>query len=478
MYKKTEQLSQAEFGDFNQSCGIALNKDDEWVRIADSFDWNSVEREYMDLFKSGRGRPAVAARIALGALIIQKRMRLSDRELVKEIARNPYYQYFLGLPKYQKTCPFRRGVLSQLRKRFGLDILKRINEAFLRCANSTREHSGEKRERARANGNAGTMILDATCSPQNIRFPQDYSLLNEAREKLDAMIDDLHRRAGDPDRPRTHRRSLRKEYLSVARSKKPSNKKIRSLLRKLLASVKRNLGIVMRYKDSGLTLSRYFEGLLPTISAVLGQQEEMFRAKTHRVADRIVSIPQPFIRPIVRGKKRTAVEFGAKYDVSIDENGHARLEKISFDAYNESSVLIGAIENYKERAGHYPRRVLVDQIYRTRSNRSYCEARGIAMQGKKGGQPPKDKLKRRRERRRLQKDEIERIEVERFFSVDKRKFGAGLIMTKLEETTLGSIMLSIFVANLFETSSVFFVFSFICAHFRERFQRIESRNAA
>ncbi|MCB5670506.1 IS5/IS1182 family transposase, partial [Erysipelatoclostridium ramosum] len=75
--------------------------------------------------------------------------------------------------------------------------------------------------------------------------------------------------------------------------------------------------------------------------------------------------------PIVRGKVKAPVEFGAKFDLSLDSEGYGRLEKISFEAYNESTCLIEAIERFKERTGYYPERVLADQIYRTRENRSY-----------------------------------------------------------------------------------------------------------
>jgi len=64
-------------------------------------DRDEVEAQYMWHFPSKTGRPAVNARQALGALIIQRRMGLSDRELVKEIARNPYYQFFIAL----ESCP-------------------------------------------------------------------------------------------------------------------------------------------------------------------------------------------------------------------------------------------------------------------------------------------------------------------------------------------------------------------------------------
>lgn len=41
-------------------------------------------------------------------------------------------------------------------------------------------------------GNSGTMIVDATCAPSNIRYPQDVFLLNEARENAETLLDVLH----------------------------------------------------------------------------------------------------------------------------------------------------------------------------------------------------------------------------------------------------------------------------------------------
>ncbi|MDQ0153695.1 hypothetical protein J2S20_002418 [Moryella indoligenes] len=170
----------------------------------------------------------------------------------------------------------------------------------------------------------------------------------------------------------------------------------------------------------------------------------MFDKHTHRVEGRIVSISQPYLRPIVRGKAKAPTEFGAKYDVSIDEKGHARLEKIQFDLYNESSVFQRAVEAYYRRNGHYPERALVDQIYRTRKNRDYCKEHGIQMSGPKLGRPS-----RKTSTKEEYQDNTDRIEVERFFILDKRCIGAGLIMASMSDTTLSSIALSVFVTNLF-----------------------------
>ena len=460
MYK-TEKSVQMTFEDFNQSCGMKLNVRDEWIVVADSIDWVAVETKYKEFFPSKRGRPALNARMALGALIIQHKAKLSDRNLVKEVARNPYYQYFIGMESYQTKCPFGHGVLPELRKRFGMDFINEVNEVVVRNAKPTPEHENDKEEKPSANGNLGTMILDATCSPSNIRYPQDFSLLNEAREKLDAMIDKLHAVVDEPRRPRTYRKVLRKAYLAMAKSKKRPAKKMRSLVRVMLCAVKRNMAFVDAYLAKGLILADKRDVRdLDTIRRLYAQQKEMFDEKKRRVPDRIVSITQPFVRPIVRGKAKTPVEFGAKYDVSVDENGHARLEKASFDAYNECTVLKDVVERYRERTGHYPRRVLVDQVYRTKENRAYCEERGIEMSGRGPGRIPKDGKERRKAGKYERKNDIDRIEVERFFSRDKRCFGAGLIMTKLSSTTLGSIALAVLVANLFGAGLSFFVFYF------------------
>lgn len=179
------------------------------------------------------------------------------------------------------------------------------------------------------------------------------------------------------------------------------------------------------------------------------QQEYMYTNKTHSVKNRIVSIQQLYLRPIVRGKSKAPVEFGAKFDLSIDEYGRARIEELSFEAYNESTVLQDSIERYKKHTGHYPERVLVDQIYRTRSNRSYCKLKGIRLSGPKLGRLTKDDEYSKKVE---YQDNVDLIEVERVFSLSKRSYNLELIKTKLEETTMTSIALSIFVTNLFKIS--------------------------
>jgi len=412
-----------------------------------------MEEEYAKNFPVRKGRPAFSVRMALGALIIQKRMNYSDRVLVKCIAENPYYQYFLGLKSFSGKCPFTAPALVSFRKRLTAEVICKFNEAFLATAKCTPEH--EKKEKAAkpagdASGdetaNAGTIILDATCSPSNIRYPQDFSLLNEAREKTDAMIDALHEQANEKKRPRTYKRVLHNLYLNMAKSKKRTAKAMRALVYKLLCSLKRNLGFIDAYLEKGGSLTDKQKTMLETIRELYRQQKEMFDKHVHRVDNRIVSLKQPYIRPIVRGKVKTPVEFGAKYDVSIDEKGHSRLERMDFEPYNECTVFKDAVERYKERTGHYPVRALVDKIYNNAENRAFCDEHGIRITGRRPWRPA---AKNNAEKARDRKDNADRNEVERFFSREKGTCGAALITTRLKATTLTSIALSVLVANLF-----------------------------
>ena len=473
MYQpKNRENHQISISDFNQSCGFQLDSSNEWVILADRIPWNEMEADYISLFPSRRGRPAIPYRMALAVRIIQKVKKLSDRKLIKELNENPYLQYFMGLPAYIPDVPIKPTVLVDLRKRISVAELMKANEAVIRTLAPTGEHHPEMESKnaldamsaSEGGDNLGTMILDATCSPSNIRYPQDFSLLNEAREKLEEMIDFFHKAYHPWKKPRTYRKIARKAYLELAKSKKRSAKKIRATIRKQLGYVKRDLEYLERYMSAGYAIERKYINSYLTILLLYEQQKYMFDNKTHVVENRIVSISQPYIRPIVRGKAKAPTEFGAKYDVSIDENGYGRLEKISFDPYNESSVFQDAVERYKSRTGHYPKRVLVDQIYRTRDNRSYCKDHGITMSGPKLGRPSG-----RKSTKEEYQDNVDRNEVERFFSRDKRCFGAGLIMAKLQETALSEIALSVLVTNLFAAPlKTFFVLYFISDEFSEK----------
>jgi hypothetical protein len=177
----------------------------------------------------------------------------------------------------------------------------------------------------------------------------------------------------------------------------------------------------------------------------------MYERRVHRIDDRIVSISQPHIRPIKRGKVVADTEFGAKVSISL-VHGFTFTERISWDNFNEGTELIDNIERYKKRFGVYPASVHADKIYRNRENRKYCREHGIRLSGPLLGRPrkvtPENREALKAARQQIRQDELDRIPVEGKFGQGKRRFGLGRIMAKLAGTGATVIALNILVMNL------------------------------
>lgn len=437
---------QISFTDFQQPMGMHLREDNRWVKKVQTIPWSKIEGKYAELFPSSTGNVAKPLRLALGACIIQQEYGYSDEEVTLQIQENPYLQYFCGYAGFDDSKPpFDPSSMVHFRKRLTPEILAEINEMVIQ------EAKGGDDDKPGDGGSSGTMIVDATCAPSNIRYPQDVSLLNEAREKAEKLLDNLHS-PSDGKKPRTYRKRARKDYLKYARSRKHTAKMTRKAIGKQLNYLKRDLAAIDGKLAAGKELNVRDTELLETIRNIYTQQKDMHDNHTHSVPNRIVSVSQPFVRPIVRGKAKHPVEFGMKLDISVVD-GWSRLEYHSFDAYNESTKLQEMIENFHKREGHYPSRVLADKIYRNRENLRYCKERGIRLSGPALGRPRKGEQSNKVQDYR---DECERVEVERRFSLAKRKCGMGLVMAKLEDTAAHVVAMSILVLNLRKIQCAFF----------------------
>ena len=437
--------------DFKQPVCMNLKESNRWVKKAQTIPWLEIEKRYAALFTNRKGNVAKPLRLALGACIIQAEYGYSDEETALQIQENPYLQYFCGYPGYDdEKLPFDPSLMVYFRKRLTPEVLGEINEMIVRDAKEHQVKEAESKDddddsdgQPGTGGNSGTMIVDATCAPSNIRYPQDVSLLNEARENAEKLLDVLHDPA-DGKKPRTYRKRARKDYLKYTRCRKHTAKMTRKAIGKQLAYLRRDLDAIDGKLSLGKNLPPRQAERLGTIRAVYEQQKYMYDNRTHSVPDRIVSVSQTFVRPIVRGKAGKPVEFGAKLDISVVD-GWTRLECCSFDAYNEAGNLREMAERFRAREGHYPSRILADKIYRNRENLSYCNAHGIRLSGPALGRPKKGET---RDKAQDDRDECERVEVERRFSLAKRKCGMGLVTAKLRETAAHVIAMSVLVLNL------------------------------
>ncbi len=172
----------------------------------------------------------------------------------------------------------------------------------------------------------------------------------------------------------------------------------------------------------------------------------MYRNKVHKCSDRIVNIYQPYVRPMVRGKDRSDVEFGAKINISEVE-GFVRCNHIGWDNYDEGSDLEKQVEDFKQLYGCYPELLLGDRKYLTRENRNYLKSMGIRIVGKPLGRPPNQKLTGY-QKYKTRKEQNMRNHVEGKFGQGKNGYNLDQIRAKRKDTSESWISAILFIMNL------------------------------
>jgi transposase, IS5 family len=456
MYRASE--GQLKIEEFDHPFGGSLDPENRWVKLSRLVPWKEVEKLYADRFpRSSRGRPAFSVRVALGSLLVKERQGYSDEELVESIRENPYLQFFIGFREYRNELPFHPTLLVDFRKRLD-PLMSRINELI---ALSRARREGEKSAEAGKGGdnpppgggappNRGKLLLDATCAPADVAHPTDLKLVNAAREKTEEIVDRLHAPLrGEARKPRTYRKKARRLFLAAVRKKGQNFSAIRKAAKKQLNFLKRNLRHIdaLSRKTPLWVLPRKLYKDLLVVSEIYRQQRWMNRTGSRRVDDRIVSVSQPHVRPVVRGKTSAPVEFGAKIAISM-ANGLAFVDRIGRDNFPEAALLREQVESYRRRFGFYPASVHADQIYRNRENRRFCKERGIRLSGRPPGRPPSDPAATKAMAEQVRQDERDRNPVEGKFGEGKRRYGLNRIMARLPDTSSCAIALTFVVMNL------------------------------
>ncbi|MEL6463079.1 MAG: IS5 family transposase [Cyanobacteria bacterium J06621_15] len=451
MYRFEEQ-SQVSSENFELPFEGKLSEDNRWVIMASLIPWSDFEEEYASIFSEEIGAPAKSFRMALGALIIKEKLGISDRETVEQVKENPYLQYFIGMSSYKNETLFDSSMLVHFRQRIGVELVNKINQEMVKkmLEETSSTLARLKKKELNDSFNSGKLILDATCAPSDISYPTDLGLLNQGRKHTEQIIDYLYEQVKDKigKKPRTYRKIARKNYLKVAKKRRPRQRQRRNAIKKQLQYIKRNLSHIKKLITVGATLSslskRQYKMLL-VVSEIYRQQLWLYENKKKSIENRIVSLSQPHIRPIIRGKAGKTVEFGAKLSASYFD-GYVFLDHISWSNFNESTDLKTQIESFKNYTGCYPESVHVDQIYRTVENRAWCKERGIRISGPPLGRPPANISKEKKKQ--AAEDEKFRSSIEGKFGQGKRRFTLNCVMTKLSHTSKTAIAITFLVMNL------------------------------
>ena len=261
-------------------------------------------------------------------------------------------------------------------------------------------------------------------------------------------------------KPRKSRRCARRDFLRLSKSKKRSAKAIHSAIKKQLQYIRRDAGYIVQFVHNGAKLTETQKDRMNLVTTVYEQQRLMFESGTHSIPRRIVSLTQPWVRPIVRGKPHASTEFGAKLHISLVD-GYARIERLDFEAYNESEDFWKALSRYHDRYGRWPERILAGKIYRNRQTLSFCKEHGIHLSGPALGKPPKNQELSRLLKKQECQDACDRSIVEGVLGTGKTAYGLGRISARLEQTTRCVIGVALLLMNLMKRLRSFFYALFL-----------------
>lgn len=479
-YKSANQISIEEF---KTPFEMNLDKANRWVKLSYIIPWDELAKIYYRNMSKTMGAPTIDARIVIGALIIKHKLGVDDREAIETIRENPYIQYFLGLSQYSYEEVFDRSLFTTLRYRLGVEkfdamsceIIKRAekNKSDKKTkttakvdnpADTDKKQNGTDNKQEEIQKNKGKLLLDATVADQMIAYPTDLGLVNACREESERLIDLVCEAIQVDKKPRTYRRKARKQYLRIAKKKNKSKKELHKAIGQQLRYLRRNIQSINKLLDKSEEAKHSFplehreQKIFWVIQHIYEQQMQMYKNKKHSIEYRIVNIYQPYVRPILRGKDKARVEFGAKIGLSL-KDGFARINTLSWDAYNEGTDLQEQVEHYKTLHGFYPEVVITDQIYGTRENRLWLKERNIRFSGKPLGRPSKEMLSPY-QKRKQKMEQRQRNQIEGKFGQGKNAYDLNRVRTRTAKTSESWIACIMFMMNLIKFNQVF-LFSFI-----------------
>ncbi len=423
-----------------------LDKNDALCKIARAIDWDSLSDKLAQFYCPDNGRPTKSSRVKVGLLILKHLYRISDEEAVNTLKCNLYAQYLCSISIEESKDFLDPTSLVKFRKKIGLEGVKLIEQEAFLALKRAKLLKGRK------------LICDTTVVPSNIAYPTDVSLLEKVRQKAVQYLEAAKEFGAQTYR--TYKRTAKKVFVQyqkirhhIVKSRKKVQKKIRQFAQRNVKQLKEAVAVIKERVQSGCNSTatslekakekfvKEARSFLDTASSILGQQGDIYKGLP--VKERIVSIEQPHIRPMVRGKYPVEVEFGPKVLLS-QKNGFLFLDDLRFNNISDAYLLDTAIQGYHKRFTNLPTQMTADRGFWSPENYHLAQDYGISKiaienKGKSSYLKGKPFAKRLRGLR---------CKIEASISLAKRKFGLDRIRYSIKQGEEMWVRLSLIAMNL------------------------------
>src|SRR3989339_306778 len=420
-----------------------LDDNHELVKISKAIDWPALSDKLAQFYCPDNGRPAKPSRAKVGLLILKHLYRLSDDDLVDLIKRDLYAQYLCDVSFGEAVKFIHSTTLVKFRKKIGLSGIKLIEEEVLNSLKRTKLLKGRK------------LVCDTTVVPSNISYPTDITLLKKVHAKTVKYLEKAKQFGADTFR--TYKRTARKTFITYQKirhhtiqSRRRTQKKILQFSKRNTGEIKNALEKISQKTDTSLNgikeevkeqFLKEAKRFLATASNIVEQQKNIY--KRLPVKERIVSVHQPHLRPMVRGKYPVEVEFGPKILLNL-KNNFLFLEYLSFNNTSDSQLLDISLKGYQERFGNTPTQLAADRGFWSKDNYRLAEnlkIKKIAIENKGKSSYLKGKPFRERLRRL-------RCSIEARISLSKRKYGLDRIRYTMAQGEEMWVKLELIAMNL------------------------------
>ncbi|MEQ8535720.1 MAG: transposase, partial [Imperialibacter sp.] len=340
-------------------------KETELGKVYSSLPWDELAK-CLPKENIGPGAPRwFDARGMFALMFLKSYLNISDEKLIERFNTDWALQLFCGKLLADNEKVKDKSILTRIRTYIAENTdLEAVQGVLI-------DHW--KRDMS----NTHVLQMDATCYESYIRFPTDVKLLWESCEWV--FEKQLYKwcRVLGIKRPRSKYIHQKRRQMDYERKRKKTHKEGTRRKKALLYLLDKGLKQLQHVLDaSSLPLLTEQERVyLKTIRKVLNQQDFLTTHPASELKDSIVSLPKPYVRPIVRGKENKRVEFGMKVHM-LQVDGICLIDKMSFNAFNESTRLKASVLKHKNKFNQL-HQLEADRIYATNANRRYCTSKKI-----------------------------------------------------------------------------------------------------
>jgi transposase, IS5 family len=333
-----------------------------------------------------------------GLMFLKHYLNISDSKLLERFNTDWAMQMFCGVYFIEgemiRDNAFVSTVRSYLAQQVDMDKVQKV---------LIKNWLGDLREKQ-------VVLTDATCYELYMRYPTDVKLLWESccwlwDEKIIQLCE-----SNKLPKPRNKWKEQYSKQMAYSKLRKKTHKRTRSRKRSLLHFLEEGIKIYQSLLNTtqAVDLSSVDAKIIKTLKLILFQQKQLYKKPDAKVADRIVSIDRPYVRPIVRGKENKPVEFGFKVH-KIQVDGINMIEHVSYGAFNECKRLKISVLKAEKMFETTCTHLGADAIYATNENRKYLTKKGVQTNFKRKG-AGKDDQQTKQIKQELNKERSTRLE--------------------------------------------------------------------